>query len=504
MTSAYILVAAVLILGGIIAALGDKLGSKVGKAKLRLFNLRPRETAVVLTVITGILISASTLGILFTFSKSLREGVFKLDDILKQLRTAQSDLEKATEEKGVIEKQLQETKRKQTEVQKRSREIDDNYNRALKKLRSVSIESKKLQADVQMLLKERQQLATQKQLLLGQMSQLQAQVRLRDDELNKRQQKIAEQDRILSQGQQQLARSQELLAQRQQQLQVLAQRYQTLEAQRQQLQADINQRDTRINELDQAIARKDQDIRAREGKLKDLEGQLAYLNREVQVLEQYYQNYQELRERRIALVRGQVLAAGAVRVIDPQAVTTAVDELLRQANKVAIQATRPNNQSPPTEPIVKITKAQVEQLSQQLQQGGDVVVRIISAGNYVQGENDIRVFADVAPNKLIFREGETIATISMESSTFTEEDIQKRLDLLLSAAQFRARREGVIGNIQVEDGRIKTLINFIEEINVTDQRPDEVRVEAANETYPLGPLKLRLIALKKGEVIFRS
>jgi len=31
-----------------------------------------------------------------------------------------------------------------------------------------------------------------------------------------------------------------------------------------------------------------------------------------------------------------------------------------------------------------------------------------------------------------------------------------------------------------------------------------VRVEAANETYPLGPLKLRLIALKKGEVIFRS
>ncbi len=504
MTSAYILVAAVLILGGIIAALGDKLGSKVGKAKLRLFNLRPRETAVVLTVITGILISASTLGVLFTFSKSLREGVFKLDDILKQLRTAQSDLEQATEEKGLIEKQLQETKRKQTEVQKRSREIDENYNRALKKLRLVSIESKKLQTDVQILLKERQQLAEQKQLLLGQMGQLQAQVRLRDNELNKRQQKIAEQDRILSQGQERLARSQELLAQRQQQLKILAQRFQSLEAQRQQLQTDINQRDARINELDQAIALKDRDIRVREGKLKDLEGQLAYLNREVQVLEQYYQNYQELRERRIALVRGQVLAAGAVRVIDPQAVTTAIDELLRQANKVAIQATRPSDQSPPKEPIVKITKAQVEQLSEQLQQGEDVVVRIISAGNYVQGENDIRVFADVAPNKLIFRDGETIATISMESSTFTEEDIQKRLDLLLSAAQFRARREGVIGNIQVEDGRIKTLINFIETINVTDQRPDEVRVEAANETYPLGPLKLRLIALKKGEVIFKS
>lgn len=49
MTSAYILVLSVLVLGGIIAALGDHLGSKVGKARLRLFKLRPRQTAVLLT-----------------------------------------------------------------------------------------------------------------------------------------------------------------------------------------------------------------------------------------------------------------------------------------------------------------------------------------------------------------------------------------------------------------------------------------------------------------------
>ncbi|MEB3173962.1 MAG: DUF3084 domain-containing protein, partial [Cyanobacteriota bacterium] len=131
MTSAYILVAAVLILGGVIAALGDRLGSKVGKARLRLFNLRPRQTAVLLTVLTGILIAASTLGVLFTLSKSLREGVFRLDDILKQLRSAQADLDRASRDKSAIEAELKDARRRQAEVQQRSREINANYVQAL-------------------------------------------------------------------------------------------------------------------------------------------------------------------------------------------------------------------------------------------------------------------------------------------------------------------------------------------------------------------------------------
>ena len=497
MTSAYILILVVLIFGGLIAALGDRLGSKVGKAKLRIFNLRPRQTAVVLTVMTGTLIAATTLGVLFTFSKSLREGIFKLDDILKQLRVAQADLEKAASEKVEIEKKLKAAKiqekaakTQQESLQKRSKEINENYNRVLNKLKQASLAATKLQSDVKILLKEREQLAQQRQTLTQEMNTLQAQVKLRDNELNKRQERIATQDKILSE--------------RQARLQILEKRFQTLESQRQKLQGEINTRDSRISELDQAIALKNENIKAREGKLKDLESQLGYLNRQVQVLEQYYQNYQDLRERRIALVRGQVLAFAALRVINPQSVNNAIDELLRQANKMVIEAVLPPNTPIPSLPLVKITKAQVEQLSKQLQSGEDYVVRIISAGNYVQGENDIRVFADVAPNKLIFQADETIATISMDASNFSEEDIQKRLDLILSAARFRARREGVLGGIQVEDGRVKTLIKFIEDISQTENRPDEIRVVTAIDTYTVGPLKLRLIALKNGEIIFET
>ncbi|MDJ0571880.1 MAG: DUF3084 domain-containing protein, partial [Pleurocapsa sp. MO_192.B19] len=113
MTSGYILIAAIFILGGIIAAFGDRLGTKIGKARLRLFNLRPRQTAMLITVITGMLISALTLGILFSLSKSLRRGIFQLDDILKEKRQIEGELTQVRQEKQQVEQQLGQVRNEQ-------------------------------------------------------------------------------------------------------------------------------------------------------------------------------------------------------------------------------------------------------------------------------------------------------------------------------------------------------------------------------------------------------
>ena len=45
--SGWLLIIALLVLGGVLSALGDRLGSRVGKARLSLFNMRPRRTAAV-------------------------------------------------------------------------------------------------------------------------------------------------------------------------------------------------------------------------------------------------------------------------------------------------------------------------------------------------------------------------------------------------------------------------------------------------------------------------
>ena len=97
--SGWLLFLALLILGGVLSTLGDRLGSRVGKARLSLFNLRPRRTAVVITVLTGSLISALSLGLLLLVSRQLRIGLFELDALQAKLRDSRSALEAAEAER---------------------------------------------------------------------------------------------------------------------------------------------------------------------------------------------------------------------------------------------------------------------------------------------------------------------------------------------------------------------------------------------------------------------
>ena len=50
------------VMGGIIAFIADKLGSKIGKKKLSVFGLRPHDTSVLLTVLSGVLIALFSVG----------------------------------------------------------------------------------------------------------------------------------------------------------------------------------------------------------------------------------------------------------------------------------------------------------------------------------------------------------------------------------------------------------------------------------------------------------
>ena len=118
MTTGYILIGAILILGGVIATVGDRLGTRVGKARLSLFKLRPRSTAVVVTILTGSLISAVTLAILFAADKTLRTGVFELEKIQKDLRHRRQDLENTRHDLANTRQQLETTSTQKSQVEK--------------------------------------------------------------------------------------------------------------------------------------------------------------------------------------------------------------------------------------------------------------------------------------------------------------------------------------------------------------------------------------------------
>lgn len=142
MTSAYILIIAMLLLGGLIAALGDRIGTRVGKARLRLFQLRPKQTAVLITIGTGTLISASTLIILFSLSASLRQGVFQLDEILKKRREITQQLDTVKAEKERVEEALLEAKNRQNTVLNQLNVKENELSTTQKKLEKFKVEQK--------------------------------------------------------------------------------------------------------------------------------------------------------------------------------------------------------------------------------------------------------------------------------------------------------------------------------------------------------------------------
>jgi uncharacterized protein (DUF3084 family) len=116
--SGWLLILALLVLGGVLSTLGDRLGSKVGKARLSLFNLRPRKTAVVITALTGALISAVSLGLMLLVSERLRVGLFELDQIQERLQSSRTALENSQAELRTRRAELESSQAEVARVQK--------------------------------------------------------------------------------------------------------------------------------------------------------------------------------------------------------------------------------------------------------------------------------------------------------------------------------------------------------------------------------------------------
>ena len=146
--SGWALILVLLVLGGVLSTLGDRLGSRVGKARLSLFKMRPRRTAVLITVLTGSLISALSLGLLLLVSRQLRVGLFELDALQDRLQDSRRQLDAAERER---EETRKETNRIAAEL-KQSQQRADILRRELAPLQNeraqLEAERERLSQDI--------------------------------------------------------------------------------------------------------------------------------------------------------------------------------------------------------------------------------------------------------------------------------------------------------------------------------------------------------------------
>ncbi|MFH1452576.1 MAG: DUF3084 domain-containing protein [Armatimonadota bacterium] len=80
------------VVSGIIAFLGNRLGRYFGKKRLTIFNLRPRHTATIFTILTGILISMLTIGVSSMLSKNVRIALFGMEKLQQERLQLQEEI----------------------------------------------------------------------------------------------------------------------------------------------------------------------------------------------------------------------------------------------------------------------------------------------------------------------------------------------------------------------------------------------------------------------------
>ncbi len=549
MTAGYILVFVILVLGGVIATVSDRLGTKVGKARLSLFKLRPRDTAVVVTVMAGSILSATTLGILFATSKPLRTGVFRIDEIQKRLNNARREINQATQEKNRVETELGQARAAQAQARANLEQINQSLEAAnaeqartqtkLNSLRSQlnSVQAAKSKTEQQLSQVEAAKSQTEEQLasVEAAKSRTEAQLKLVETarsttrvQLDRTESQLntvsAQKTTLGSEIAQQQAERQQLIEQREQVKTQIAQRDREIAkrdaaiAKRDaaivdrnelitQRDKEIAQRAQSLAERDRAIVDRDKVIAEREELLETLAQQQAQLEQQQTLLQQQVQvlerDFQAIREGTVAIRRGQILAAGVVRITDTGTASRAIDRLLQEANKTTVGLMQPEN-SKIKEQVIQITKAEIDQLISQIKDGQDYVVRIVAGANYLREEKLIKVFAEAEINRVVFRAGDVISAVSVDPVTSTDERVREQLQQLIEACQFRARLIGVVGGrVQVADNRIETLAGFVDRLQQYD-KPLEVRAIATDVTYIAGPLKIDLVAVQNGVVVFRT
>ncbi|WP_310429130.1 DUF3084 domain-containing protein [Chamaesiphon sp. VAR_48_metabat_135_sub] len=558
MTSGYILIGAILILGGIIAVSGDRIGTRVGKARLTLFKLRPRQTATLVTIFTGTLISASVLTLIFGASEQLRTGVFDLQKIQRKLSDTKENLARALEQKDRVQKELEIARNEQSEAKNLLSGINkslkdevlkqsvaaQNFKNTQQQLQSVSGERNDLVREVTEIARQRSDLKAQQQTISAQVEELQERANDLENGILPLQQQLNSTSSKKSQLQQQLntitalpnlvSQTQRLqtyestvkkvgrdleqqttrLTNMEVQLQTQESELLKLETQIKQLdgklavrQAQLKEKDRQHQQLEREFQTRAMQLKLRDRQLKKIELQikanrqgLASLEKEVNNIEQ---EYRKIRQGNIGILRNQVLASTILKVSSIETATKAINSLLIQANLNALQATNPDDFTSKRQ-VIEIAPNQLTQLKQQIADRQNYVVRVFSTGNYVIGDKNIQVFIDATPNRKLFDRDTKIAGVTIDPMTMTEEQIRQQLNILLVTSQLRARRSGILDDRpQIGDGQLTTYVQFLERVKKL-KYSIEIQTIVDRDTYTLGPLIIKLQAIAGNKVLFNT
>ena len=164
----FILVFTLIIISGLIAFIGDWVGLKIGKKRVTIFGLRPHHTAIVITVLSGILIAIITVTILAISSNDVRTALFGMEELKEKLTYLSREVELSNVQLSTTKENLKEKTTQLQEIEEKYQKLSEDIKNKTSQLEELLIIREGLKEEKEKLDKEVEELnATIKALYSG-------------------------------------------------------------------------------------------------------------------------------------------------------------------------------------------------------------------------------------------------------------------------------------------------------------------------------------------------
>ena len=452
------LIAVLVLVGGIIAYLGDKIGMKVGRKRLSLFGLRPKHTSVIITVCTGIIIAGASIATLSIASQDVRTALFHMKEIKEALSTSEALYKTTKAELGEVEAQLVEQEQQAAELTLQIEEKTRKYEELDQQLQLVVIERDAAEKDLNDAKAALEGISERYEIAKQQYEQATMDLDKAKSDLNATKTQLGE-------AVSQLAREEK--------------RYDNMK--------QINERlDARIKELQETE--------------KHMQEQMAllseeyetYIRRQEDIITEATRRLQEIQHGDFAFQSGEILLSTIVDGGMPMEQARAeLLTFLRQVDRLALE--RGASIYGKSSAVKVQSEEHFNQVMQTLASQKDkFVVRAVSISNTLVGD-PVVVRLMCFPNQLIYRKGEIVSSIVI--NTKNPADIEAQLLGLLQNLSIAGLEKGMVTKADGSVGDV-SVDEFLNAMAAVRRLPGPALVSAvadSNIWTAIGPLKVRLL-----------
>ncbi|MBW3621902.1 MAG: DUF3084 domain-containing protein [Armatimonadetes bacterium] len=491
-----LLIGAWILGSGLVAYVCDNLGRKLGKKRLSLWGMRPRHTAMVFTVLTGVGIAAVTVMLVALMVPDARMALFQsvqINEDLKDLTRLQENLKTRNrillKNNNALEQTAKaaETRARRTETKAEAARVElvrmegqrDEVRRAYlstkSRLQGLIASRKQLARQVE----ERQQrLASMKRTLAGlqgDLSRAQSAARIaRKDRTEARNDQI-QAEKAAQKAQEQVALLQKNVLDESRKLEALSDSLKRVSNELELTQTDLDERRRELSAVSTGYVMNN----------------IVFRNKPL-----LYSSDQEIARRVIYNTQ------------DQQEVNLQIVKLLEAADEEAramgAAPEKPGHRAVQLIPFKYMDESnkdrtleeseQILKLSQEfVKNNKDVVIRVVATANIFEGEA-VKATLKVSPNSLVFKRGDVIAKDYIDGRMREAEILKSLIEILQTRVRYEAIRKGMIPSPAGTLGDLNWdhMLEAVNEIRTT-QKMTEVQIISFTDAWTADPLTVRFI-----------